>query len=69
MEDSEKIRFERRLPQGNALCLRLFTLCLNPVAWMLRASKGYKLRKPIYTKVTVLFYIDDLKVFASSEVN
>ena len=25
------------LPQGDALCPRLFTLCLNPVAWRLRA--------------------------------
>ena len=67
LETSEKIRFERVLPQGDALCPRLFTLCLNPVAWMLKATEGYKLSKPICTKITDFLYIDDLKVFAASE--
>ena len=31
------------------------------------ASEGYKLSKPIIVKVTDLLYIDDLKIFASSE--
>ena len=55
------------LPQGDALCPRLLTLCLNPVAWRLRATEGYRLSKPIGVKVTDLLYIDDLKVFAASE--
>ena len=55
------------LSQGDALCPRLFTLCLNPVAWRLRATEGYRLSKPIGVKVTDLLYIDDLKVFAASE--
>ena len=67
LETSEKIRFERGLPQGEALCTRLFTLCLNPVAWMLKATEGYKLSKPISIKITDLLYIDDLKAFAASE--
>ena len=50
------------LPQGDSLCTRLFTLCLNPVAWRLRATEGDWLSKPIEVKV-----IDDLKVFAASE--
>ena len=49
------------LPQGDSLCPRLFTLCLNPVAWRLRATEGDWLSKPIEVKV-----IDDLKVFAAS---
>ena len=49
------------------MCPRLFTLCLNPVAWILKAAEGYKLSKPISTKITDLLYIDDLKVFAASE--
>ena len=48
------------------LCPRLFTLCLNPVAWQLKATEGYRLSKPIGTKVTHLLYVDDLKVFTSS---
>ena len=55
------------LPQGNALCPRLFTLWLNLAAWCLRATEGYRLSKPIGVKVTDLLYIDDLKVFAASE--
>ena len=34
---------------------------------MLKATEGYKLSKPISTKITDLLYIDDLKVFAASE--
>ena len=55
------------LPQGDALCSRLFTLCLNPVDWLLRASEGCRLSKPIGIKVTQLVYIDDLNVLASTE--
>ena len=54
-------------PQGDPLCPRLFTLCLNPVAWRLRATEGYRLSKPIEVKVTDILYIDDVEVFASSE--
>jgi len=66
-EVSEPIVFKKGLPQGDALCPRLFTICLNPVAWKISASEGYKLSKPISARVTDLLYIDDLKVFAASE--
>ena len=66
-ETSETIRFRNGLPQGDALCPRLFTLCMNPIAWKLKATEGYRLSKPINAKVTDLLYIDDLKIFASSE--
>ena len=49
------------------MCPRLFTLCLNPVAWRLRVTEGYRLSKPIVVKVTDLLCRDDLKVFAASE--
>ena len=55
------------LPQGDALCPRLVTVCLNPIAWKISASEGYRLSKPIGTTVTDLLYIDDLKIFAASE--
>ena len=67
VEISERIRFNKGLPQGDALCPCLFTLCLNPVAWKLRESEGYRLSKPISAKITNLLYIDDLKVYAASE--
>ena len=47
----------------------MFTLCLNLVAWKLRATSGCKLSKPISCKVTHLLYSDDLKMHASSENN
>ena len=66
-ETSEPIWFVKGLPKGDALCPRLFTVCLNPIACKISASKGYKQSKRISVKVTDLLYIDDLKIFASSE--
>ena len=67
METSDVIHFNKGLPQGDALCPRLFTLCLNPVSWKLKASEGYKPSKPINGKITHLLYIDDMKIYATSE--
>ena len=64
---SQPIRFNKGLPQGDALCPRLFTLCLNPVAWKLNSTEGYRISKPISSKVTSLLYVGDLNVFAASE--
>ena len=66
-EASEIIKFRKGLPQGDALCPRLFTVCQNPTAWKISASEGYRLSKPIGTTVTDLLYIDDLKIFTASE--
>ena len=66
-EASEIIKFRKGLPQGNALCPRLFTVCLTWIAWRIGASEGYRLSKPIGTTITDLLYIDDLKIFAASE--
>ena len=66
-ELSERILFARGLPQGDALCPKLFTLRMNPVAWKLQASEGYRLSKPTNTKITDLLYVDDLKVYTASE--
>ena len=49
------------------MCPMLFILCLNPVAWKVWATEGYRLSKPISTKTTHLLYIDDMKLFAASE--
>ena len=61
------ILFARGLLQGDVLCPKLFTLCMNPIAWKLQASEGYRLSKPINTKITDILYVDDLKVYATSE--
>ena len=42
-------------------------VCLIPIAWKISASKSCNLSKPISVKVIDLLYIDDLKMFASSE--
>ena len=67
LETSDTIQFKKGLPQGDALCPFLFTLCLKLIAWKSSAAEGYKLTKPISQKVTHLLYVDDLKVYASSE--
>ena len=41
-------------------------LCLNLVAWKLCSTEGYRLSRPVGSKVTNLLYID-LKVFAASQ--
>ena len=68
-ETSEPIRFLKGPSQGDALCPRLFTVCLNLIARKISASEAYKLSKPISVKVTDLPYtcINDLKIFASLE--
>ena len=42
-------------------------MSLNPIAWKISATEGYRLSKPISFKVTDLLYIDDLKIFATFE--
>ena len=63
LESSETIQFKKGLPQDDALCPLLFTLCLNLIAWKLTAVEGYKLTKPISQKVTYLLFVNDLKVY------
>ena len=65
-ETSSSVRFMKGLPQGDALCTRLFTSCLSPGAWLLGATEWYRLSKPTGTKVTHLLYVDDLREFAST---
>ena len=66
-ETSQVIHFNKGLPQGDALCPRLFTMCINPIAWKLKATDGYKLSKPIEGKITHLLYVDDMKIFAAAQ--
>ena len=46
-EISPTISFKKGLPQGDAMCLMLFILCFNPIAWKVRATEGYRLSKLI----------------------
>ena len=66
-ETSERIQFNKGLPQGDVLCPKLFTLSLNPVAWKLETTEGYSLSKPISAKITDMLYIGDMKMYATLE--
>ena len=53
---SPVISWNRGLSQGDALCSRLFALCLNPVAWRQCSTEGYRLSRTVWSKVTDLLY-------------
>ncbi|CAK1588733.1 unnamed protein product [Parnassius mnemosyne] len=60
------IRIRRGIFQGDCLSPTWFCLSLNPLNTLLEGSgRGFQLRRG-GTKVTHLFYMDDLKLFASS---
>ncbi|CAK1595214.1 unnamed protein product [Parnassius mnemosyne] len=60
------IRIRRSIFQGDCLSPIWFCLSLNPLSTLLEGSgRGFQLRRG-GTKVTHLFYMDDLKLFASS---
>ena len=53
-ETSEPIKFNKDLPQGDALCPKLFTICLIPVAWQLKvfAASVEKMKKAVKESMT-----------------
>ena len=53
----------RGILQGDSFCVRLFTMCLNPISWSLRNNQGYTLTKVPQHKLTHLLYEDDLKTY------
>ena len=66
---SEPIRVTNGVLQGDVISGSLFTLSLNPVSWELRRYPGYVLSKPIHSKITHSFFIDDLKTYSNSTNN
>ena len=62
-----KIAAHTKQGQGDSLCSKLFSLCINPIAWKLKATEGYKQSNPIGRKITHLLYIDDMKIFCASQ--
>ena len=50
----------------DSFCVRLFTLCLNSIAWWLRSTEGYTYSHNKQEKLTHLLYVDDLKTYLKS---
>ena len=57
------IRYRRGLFQGDGLSPLLFCLAISPISYLLRLTPGFSLPAPV-EKVTHIFYMDDLKVYA-----
>ena len=64
---TEPIQFKRGIYQGDTLCPLLFIMCVNPMSWKLRTLPGYKLTKPLDISISHGMFIDDLKLYSSSE--
>ena len=64
---TEPIQFKRGIYQGDTLCPLLFIMSVNPMSWKLRTSPGYRLTKPLNINISHGLFIDDLKLYSSSE--
>ena len=62
---TDRIRYQRGVYQGDALSPLLFCLCVAPVSQTLRQFPGVKWVQD--ERLTHLFYMDDLKVYAEGE--
>ena len=64
---TEPIQFKRGIYQGDTLCPLLFIMYVNPMSWKLRTLPGYRLTKPLNINISHGLFIDDLKLYSSSE--
>ena len=64
---SDLIRYLRGIFQGDSLSVLLFILAVNPLS-LLNKLKGYKMGSSSNrnTNITHLFFVDDLKLYASN---
>ena len=65
---SDLIRYLRGIFQGDSLSVLLFILAVNPLSFLLNKLKGYKMGSSSNrnTNITHLFFVDDLKLYASN---
>ena len=62
------IVYKKGVLQGDYLSVMLFILSLNPASFLLNKSEGYKMgpTEDRNKNWTQLFFVDDLKLFAST---
>ena len=60
------IKYQNCIFQGDTLSVLLFVLCLNPLSFLLKNLKGYSYGKSRNHTLTHNFFVDDLKLYASS---
>ena len=64
--ESEFISYLREILQGDALSLILFVISVNPLSYLLKQHEGYKVKVDTSgTNITHLFFVDDLKLYAT----
>ena len=65
---SDLIRYLRGIFQGDSLYVLLFILAVNPLSFLLNKLNGYKIGSGSNrnTNSTHLFFVDDLKLYASN---
>ena len=63
---TEIIKYLNGIFQGDTLSVLLFVLCLNPLSFLLQKLKGYSYGKSRNYTLTHNFFVDDLKLYASS---
>ena len=64
--ETGQVRIKTGIFQGDLLSPLLFTMSLNPLSWELQKTQlGYQLDEQ--TKINHLFYVDDLKLYGTSD--
>ena len=66
---SDEIHYAKGIFQGDSLSVLLFILSVNLLSFMLGQLKGYSFGDDRKSKVTHNFFVDDLKLFASNEID
>ena len=64
--ESRLIRLTNGILQGDSYCPDLYTLAMNLVSWKIRSTEGYKMSKPLTSRVTHTLFIDDLKGYVAT---
>ena len=67
VELTDPIQFKRGIYQGDTLCPLLFIVCVNPMSWKLGSLPGYKMAKPVNISVSHGLFMDDFKLYSSTE--